>query len=109
LGKLAPPSRAPAPGGDPLTIKWDGRFLIKWFDTGKEPRIAPDPDYPNGIDLDVSYGAKSRCATVLPYPAKRIGHYVVECRICGLKVSCTTAGRADDPRSIIVACKTEDV
>jgi hypothetical protein len=43
----------------------------------------------------------------LPYPAKRIGHYRIECELCGLRVACTTAGRPDDPRSIRIACKLQ--
>lgn len=82
-----------------------GHFVIKWRDAGKEPRVAPNPDFPTGIDLDLSAGATQTCSTPLPYPAKRIGLYDVECRICGLRVACTTAGRSDDPRSIKVACK----
>jgi hypothetical protein len=84
-----------------------GRFLIEWIDREREPQVKPNPAYPNGIDLDLADGAEQRCTTPLPYPAKRIGLYVVECRTCGLRVACTTAGRSDDPRSITVACKED--
>jgi hypothetical protein len=80
-------------------------FEIEWRDAGKEPKVAPNPDYPKGIDLDCSNGAAVVCQTPLPYPARRIGSYIVECRICGIRVGCTTAGRPDDPRSLKVACK----
>jgi hypothetical protein len=79
-------------------------FLIEWHDEGSEPRQAPDPDYPEGIDLDISQGAKRRCRVQLPYPARRVGFYVVRCRRCGHRVAVTTAGRPDDPRSLLLAC-----
>jgi hypothetical protein len=81
------------------------QFEITWRDAGKEPQCAPNPLFPDGIDLDVSQGQAVTCLAVLPYPARRIGAYVVRCRICALSVSCTTAGRPDDPRSITLPCK----
>jgi hypothetical protein len=77
---------------------------IHWRDAGKDPVCLADPKYPNGMDLDVSGGAKKTCAVELPYPAKRIGSYTIECPVCGARIGCTTAGRADDPRSIKIAC-----
>lgn len=77
---------------------------IKWIDGKKSPQCAPNPAYPTGIDLDVSRGASKTCTVALPYPAKRIGAYRIECPVCGVSVGCTTAGRPDDPRSIKVAC-----
>jgi hypothetical protein len=79
---------------------------IKWLDAGREPKVKPNPAYPSGIDIDLSGGAVKNCYTALPYPAKRIGSYIVECERCGLRVVLTTAGRPDDPRSVKVACKT---
>lgn len=81
------------------------KMRVRWRDSGKEPQCAPDPSYPDGIDLDVSDGAEKTCKVALPYPAKRIGSYVVECPMCGARTACTTAGRADDPKSIKVACR----
>jgi hypothetical protein len=63
--------------------------------------------YPDGIDLDLTGGnhqVKS-CKTDLPYPAKRAGYYVVTCAGCGMKLITRTAGRADDPKSVRLACK----
>lgn len=79
---------------------------IEWIDRGIKPKCDPNPDYPNGKDLDLSERAAKTCYTKLPYPAKRIGLYVVECELCGLKVGVTTAGRPDDPRSVRIACRT---
>ena len=86
-----------------------GRLRVKWFDSGRAPTQPPNPDYPDGIDLNMSKDEQDACYTTLPYPAKRIGSYVISCNKCGLKAVCTTAGRMDDPRSIIVPCKTEEV
>jgi len=45
------------------------------------------------------------CKTSLPYPAKRVGYYVVTCAKCHMKTIITTAGRPDDPKSVRLACK----
>ena len=83
------------------------KHKIKWFDSGHEPKGQPNPDFPRGYDIDVSHGAEHSCFIDLPYPAKRIGHYYIKCRVCGAKVLCTTAGRVDDPKSVRMACKIE--
>ncbi len=81
------------------------QFCIEWRDAGKWPKIAPNPAYPEGIDLNVAEASVNSCICLLPYPAKRIGAYIIECKICGYSAACTTAGRPDDPRSIKVPCK----
>lgn len=75
-----------------------------WIDGGQEPQCRPNPNYPNGIDVDASQGASRTCRIDLPYPAKRCGAYLVTCDVCDLSVGVTTAGRPDDPRSVKVAC-----
>jgi hypothetical protein len=80
------------------------KFRIAWLDSGSEPKNPPNPDYPNGIDIDMSSGSFVVCKTDLPYPAKRCGFFSIECLICGSKVLVTTAGRTDDPRSVTVKC-----
>lgn len=82
-----------------------GRFSVAWVDAGREPQCSPNPIYPTGIDLDASGGLHQACTADLPYPAKRCGRYEVECKICGVTAVVTTAGRADDPRSVRLACK----
>lgn len=79
---------------------------VTWIDRWREPQEPPNPDYPNGIDLDLSQGAGTgfTCAVDLPYPARRIGFYLIDCEICGQKLVVTTAGRPDDPRSVKIAC-----
>lgn len=86
-------------------IKAANALTVKWLDHGREPQARPDPDYPNGIDLDTSAGAAVTCETALPYPARRCGAYVVRCELCGTSALVTTAGRPDDPRSLRIACK----
>jgi hypothetical protein len=80
---------------------------VDWIDGKREPQHPPHPSYPNGIDLDCSFGAKRTCTQALPYPAKRCGYFEVECEVCGAKIAISTAGRVDDPRSIKIACKLE--
>lgn len=77
---------------------------IEWHDAGREPRNAPDPAYPDGKDMHLSPTIAPKCRTALPYPAKRCGLYIVECEKCGVRVGVTTAGRADDPRSVEIMC-----
>lgn len=77
---------------------------IEWIDSGREPQCAPDPAYPSGIDL-VLTTSPPFCKVSLPYPAKRCGIYVVSCEKCGFSIAATTAGRADDPRSLTIPCK----
>lgn len=81
------------------------KFHVRWKDGFREPNVVPDPRYPKGVTVDVSDGAMVTCVASLPYPAKRVGLYVIECSACGRRVSCTTAGRPDDPHSIKMACR----
>lgn len=83
------------------------QFLIDWIDCNREPKCAPNPKYPDGIDLNVAIGGKPTCTVQLPYPARRCGIYDVVCNLCHMNVACTTAGRADDPRSITMSCKID--
>lgn len=80
------------------------QFTVHWVDSGRMPKCLPDLRYPNGIALDCSNGTRPACLVKLPCPAKRCGHYVIECQKCGLSVVSTTAGRFDDPCSILLAC-----
>lgn len=81
------------------------QFLVTWTDAKREPRCAPDPAYPNGRDVIMTHPGEASCKTSLPYPARRIGSYEVQCLLCGCKVLLTTAGRADDPRSATLPCR----
>jgi hypothetical protein len=90
------------------TTKKDTALIhVHWVDRGYEPKSPPNPDYPDGIDIDLTGGDRvtKSCKTALPYPAKRVGYYVATCGKCGLKTIITTAGRPDDPRSVRLPCK----
>ncbi|WP_340667822.1 hypothetical protein [Bradyrhizobium ottawaense] len=78
---------------------------VRWIDRGREPQVAPNPAYPNGIDVDLSDGAKVACLAELPCPARRIGLYILKCDECGQTAAITTAGRPDDPRSAKLGCR----
>jgi hypothetical protein len=77
-------------------------FDIKWIDLGREPQCPPDPAYPDGLDLDP--GERPACKVELAHPTKRCGLYLVKCGTCGTSTAVTTAGRADDPRSLMMPC-----
>lgn len=83
------------------------KMRVNWIDGKRAPSCPPNQAFPDGIDVDVSNGAKVSCLAALPYPARRIGQYVIKCTECGATVACTTAGRPDDPRSIRIACQTK--
>lgn len=85
----------------------DNQMTVTWEDSGQDPQCAPDPNYPDGMDLDASAGVQPSCKVDLPYPAKRIGVYTIICGVCGIKVMLTTAGRLDDPRSLTIPCRTK--
>lgn len=82
----------------------DPQFSIQWLDSGREPRCAPNPDYPNGIHVNGARPGRDSCRADLPYPARRCGTYIVSCIVCGCSVGITTAGRPDDPRSLTIEC-----
>ena len=81
------------------------QFEIVWEDHHRDPQCPSNPDYPNGIDIDVSRGREPACTALLPYPAKGCGLYIIHCRMCNINIAVTTAGRPDDPRSVRVSCK----
>lgn len=78
---------------------------VEWIDGNRLAEFPADPDCPNGIHVDLSGRAHKSCKVNLPYPARRCGYYSVRCPMCHMSVLVTTAGRADDPRSVRIACK----
>lgn len=78
---------------------------VEWLDGHREPQCPPDPQFPDGIDMDLSDGAERTCSTPVPYPSPRCGLLFIECSICGIRVGVTTAGRPDDARSVKIPCK----
>lgn len=83
--------------------KLSSKFHVRWVDRRLEPKNPANPRFPNGVDIDS--GARPACRVTLPYPAKRIGFYLIDCEICGTNAVITTAGRKDDPRSVMLPCK----
>lgn len=78
---------------------------VQWVDRAMEPKCPPDPAYPNGLDVNMSVPGLDSCTVSLPYPAPRCGYYAVTCERCGRSALISTAGRADDPRSVRLCCK----
>jgi hypothetical protein len=71
----------------------------------RKAKIAPNPRYPDGIDVDLTGGASQFCKGKLPYPAECCGIWFVRCLECNANAAITAAGRTDDPRSVKLACK----
>jgi hypothetical protein len=84
------------------------QFKIEWFDRGRPPRHAPNPDFPNGIDIDS--GERPACRVELPYMTKKnVGYWYVECTKCKTNVLITMASRPDDPKSVMLPCAKLEV
>jgi hypothetical protein len=81
------------------------QFKVGFISHNRKAKCAPDPAYPQGIDADLTDGAKVACLAELPYPAECCGVWLVECLTCGIRAGITAAGRPDDPRSAKLACK----
>lgn len=81
------------------------KFKIDWYDGHRSAQSPPNPSCPAGSDVDLTAGRTPACKVPLSYPAKRCGQYVIICDVCKIAVMVTTAGRADDPRSVTIACK----
>ena len=77
---------------------------VTFLDRDRDPTEPPDPRYPDGIDLDMSDGARRACLVKLPHPAPRCGLWAVECTSCGFTAIVTCAGRRDDPKTLKMKC-----
>jgi hypothetical protein len=91
---------------DPDAPIAEQRFTLDWIDQQRVSPYPADPTYPEGCAIDVALDAGRACRVELPCPAARCGLWVVTCRACGYAIALATAGRADDPRSVRVPCKT---
>lgn len=78
---------------------------IAYVDSGREPRCAPNPNFPNGTPVDIAGTATPACRVDLPYPAPRCGRFEIKCNTCGQIIAITVAGRIDDPTSVKWPCK----
>lgn len=83
------------------------QFEIVWDDRGHPPKVAPNPAFPDGVEVDASDGARLTCVAQLPYPTGKVnvGTWLVTCKLCRLRVAVTAASRPDDPRSVKLPCK----
>lgn len=79
---------------------------IRFLSHNRKARCAPNPEYPDGIDID--NGERPACRVELPYPAECCGAWVVDCSTCGVRVGITAAGRPDDPRSVMLPCRINE-
>jgi hypothetical protein len=79
-------------------------ITVEFISHKRKAQCAPNPAYPNGIDLDLTDGAKVACLADLPYPAECCGVLIVRCQKCGSGHAITTAGRTDDPKSVKLPC-----
>jgi len=80
---------------------------VRWLDGKRYAQSPTNPQFPDGMAIDMSRGASATCTVELPYPAKRCGMYTVDCRTCGIHIALTTAGRRDDPRTVKIGCKAQ--
>jgi hypothetical protein len=86
------------------------KFRVDFVDRNVPPMGVPDPAYPDGIDLDTTRGAPVQsCKLMLPYPSGKCGMLVVYCMFCGSRVTVSTVGRRDDPRSVRLTCLPQEV
>ena len=81
---------------------------VTFIDSGREPECKPDPAYPNGklVNCATSPLVKT-CTRNLPYPAPRVGSYLIRCIKCDWRGVVTVAGRPDDPSMITIPCKAK--
>lgn len=80
-------------------------FTVEFVASGRgKAQCPPNPAYPDGIRLNQCPQGAPSCTVELPYPAPECGHWRAECKECGFSIAVTAAGRADDPRSVTIAC-----
>lgn len=91
-------------GGQPNS-GGSGNLKVYWLSHNRKAKQPPNPDYPEGCDIDLSEGAPLTCSVDLPYPAPGCGVWTAICSACGLRMGVTAAGRPDDPRRLTLACK----
>ncbi len=75
--------------------------------SGKLAENPPNPDFPSGVDLDLTHGQEPTCGVPLAYPAPCVGVWTVRCTACGFLAIVTAAGRVDDPKFVTIPCKTK--
>jgi hypothetical protein len=82
-------------------------FDVRWFDRGRPPQVASNPDFPHGINIDS--GQRPACRVELPYMTqKHVGYWLVVCSKCESSALITMASRPDDPKSVMLPCKKNE-
>jgi hypothetical protein len=81
------------------------KSTVTFIDSGREPQCPPNPDFPEGMEIDLSNGERPACGFKIPYPAPRCGVMVAHCGDCGRSAGVTVAGRVDDPKFVTFACR----
>lgn len=88
----------------------ESQHTVEFIPSGRgKAQCPPDPEYPNGIDVNATVPGQASCTVYLPYPAPECGHFKVVCGLCGTSVAITAAGRPDDPRSVTIPCRPDQV
>lgn len=81
------------------------QFDVKFVPSGRgKARCEPNPEYPDGIHINLAMKGMPSCSFDLPYPAPECGHWESKCKECGYTCVVTAAGRPDDPRSATFPC-----
>lgn len=79
---------------------------VEFLSHNRKAVCAPNPDYPEGMDVDLTEPQATACQTAIPYPAECCGVWLLQCTACGTSVAVTAAGRPDDVRSVKIPCRT---
>lgn len=88
-----------------LKLNREEKFKITFAPSGRgKARCPANPAFPHGMIIDLANDKKG-CVANVPYPAPECGLWIVECHKCGTSAAATTAGRTDDPITIIIQCK----
>lgn len=82
------------------------KIAVTFLSHNRKPKCAPNPAYPDGMEVDLTDGKKVACLAELPYPAECCGVWIVRCETCGASAGITAAGRIDDPRTVKLGCKS---
>lgn len=80
------------------------KFEIEYLPSKAEGIREIKPEYPNGVDVDLSAGAQDICVATLIYPAPQSGLCNVTCQNCGYQIALSVHAMADDAKSIKVPC-----
>lgn len=105
-GKLLPHEDGRWPHYAQMSVGWRERHRANGpggLVTSK-PQHPSNPEYPNGVDVDLAGDHLMRCSALLPRMPGKLGVYEIRCTHCELSLALTSAGRPDDPRLVRVPC-----